>query len=326
MKKAKRAILAKASGLRIAKNNAGVIVGFAVLFIVLCFSAGQFFTASNLTNVARQITANMLVSCGLCLVLIYGAIDLSVGAILGLSACLSAGFMTWNHMPWPVAVLLAILIGVGVGAFNGFLVTTTNIPPFIVTFAVQNIVRGVCRVYTGEKTIVISDPGYIFLGTGSIGPVPVQVFWVVFALALTALILYRTTLGRHIYATGGSRITAEHAGIHVKRVGMFVYMFSAFMASLAGIYTASRTYAAMYTTGEDMETLAISSIVLGGVSMLGGSGGVLGVFLGVLLIGVLNNGMNLLGINSSWQLIVQGAFILVAVYSDFIRKKKKEGM
>lgn len=320
----KQARFAHLGSVRMLKENAGIIIGFFALVLILGFATDKFLTFSNITNVVRQITMNILLCCGLGVVLIYGGIDLSVGAVLGLAACLSAGFVDRLGMPWPLAVLLAILIGSSVGAFNGLVLTRTNIPPFIVTLAMQNVIRGVCRVYTGEKTIVISNQNFIFIGTGSVAGIPIQIIWILFATILTAMILRRTTLGRHIYAAGGNQQAAVYSGINVRRVGMFVYIFSAFMASLAGVYTASRTYAAMYSTGVGAETNAISAIVLGGISMSGGVGGIFGVIFGVLLIGILSNGMNLLGINSSWQYIVQGAVILIAVCVDFFRKQRKK--
>lgn len=306
------------------KDNLGVIIGFLFVFLILTFSTNKFFTLSNLSNVLRQVTMNMVLSCGLAVVLIYGCIDLSVPAILGMTACLSCGFIDRWGMPWIPACLLALVFALMIGAFNALLVTNTTIPPFIITLAMQNVCRGICRVYTNEKTIVLAEKGYIFIGSGSIAGFPVQVVWILVTVLLTSFILKRTTLGRHIYAAGGNRQAAVYSGINVKKVGMFVYLYAALMAGLAGIYCAGRTYAAMYTTGDRAETNAISAIVLGGVSMSGGVGGMFGVIFGVFLIGILNNGLNLLGIDSSWQYIVQGVVIIAAVCIDYFRKKQRK--
>lgn len=308
---------------RILKDNLGVILGFLLVFFILTFSTEKFLTISNLSNVLRQVTMNMILSCGLCMVLIYGCIDLSVPAILGMTACLSCGFIARMGIHWIPACLLALVFALLVGAVNALIITNTTIPPFIITLAMQNVCRGICRVYTDEKTIVLADKDYIFIGSGSINGVPVQLIWIIITVLLTAFILKRTKLGRHIYAAGGNPQAAVYSGINVKRVGTFVYMYAALMAGLAGIYTAGRTYAAMYTTGDRAETNAISAIVLGGVSMSGGVGSMFGVVIGVFLIGILNNGLNLLSIDSSWQYIVQGVVIIAAVCIDFFRKKQR---
>ena len=308
---------------RVVKDNIGVIAGFLLVFLILSIATDKFLTISNLSNVLRQVTMNMILSCGLAVVLIYGAIDLSVPAILGMTACISVGFIDRQGAPWVVACLIGLFFALLAGAFNGFIITRTTIPPFIITLAMQNVCRGICRVYTNEKTIVLADKSYIFIGSGSINGIPVQVIWIVAVVMVTAFLLRRTTLGRHIYAAGGNRQAAVYSGINVKHIGMFVYIYAAFMAGLAGIYTAGRTFAAMYTTGERAETNAISAIVLGGISMSGGVGGIFGVVFGVLLIGILNNGLNLLGIDSSWQYIVQGVVIIAAVCIDFFRKQKR---
>lgn len=324
--KSKNSQLSKISSvgpIRLIKENIGVIIGFLLVFVILSFATDKFLTISNLSNVLRQVTMNMILSCGLGVVLIYGAIDLSVPAILGMTACLSVGFIDRQSMHWIVACICALFFALLVGAFNGFLVTRTTIPPFIITLAMQNVCRGICRVYTGEKTIVLADKSYIFIGSGSVMGIPIQAFWILAAVLATAFLLRRTTLGRHIYAAGGNRQAAVYSGINVNKVGMFVYMFAAFMAGLAGIYTAGRTFAAMYTTGDRAETNAISAIVLGGISMSGGVGGIFGVVFGVFLIGILNNGLNLLSIDSSWQYIVQGVVIIAAVCIDFLRKQKR---
>lgn len=323
-KKAKNIQFKNLGVVRILQNNIGIICGFLLVFVIMSIASDKFLTVSNMANVMRQVTTNMILSFGVAIVLIFGNIDLSVPAILGMTACLSAGFIESFGFSTPVACGLAILAALVVGAINGFLVTTTNIHSFIITLAMQNVCRGICRVYTGQKTIIIADKTYINLGTGSIFGIPVQAFWILCTLLLTVFILRRTTLGRHIYAAGGNKQAAVYSGINVKWTGMFVYLYAAFMAALAGIYTAGRTFAAMYSMGEGAETNAISAVVLGGISMSGGVGGIFGVIFGVLLIGILNNGLNLLGINSSWQYVVQGLVILFAVYTDFIRKKKKK--
>lgn len=305
------------------KDNLGILIGLIALCIFLTIATDSFAATRNLFNVIRQITINIYLTCGMMLVIVYGGIDLSVGSIIAVSGCVSAGMVSWMGFPWYVGVIIGILCGTMVGAFNGLVASRTTIPPFIITLATMNIGRGIARVYTDAKTIIVDDPRFIFLGTGSVGGIPVQLFEIIAVVLVTSFILTRLQLGRHIYATGDNKVAASYSGINVRKVGFFVFLYSGFLASIAGILSTARTFAGTMTMGESAEMDAIAAVVLGGVSMSGGVGRISGAVIGAIIIGVLNNGMNLLGIDSSWQYIVQGIVILIAVFIDFFKKKSK---
>lgn len=305
----------------ILKDNLGILIGLAVLCIILAFATESFATQRNFFNVIRQIAINLFLASGMSLVIIYGGIDLSVGSVMAISGCLGAGFVSWFGFPWWAAILMGMLGGMLIGAFNGFIVSMTSIAPFIVTLATMNIGRGIARVFTNAKTIIIDDPSFIFIGTGSFLGLPIQLYQIIIVIFLTYFIMGRTQLGRHIYAVGDNRTAASYSGVNVRKVSFFVFAYSAFLASFAGILSAARTFAGTMTMGDGAEMDAIAAVVLGGVSMSGGVGRMSGVVIGCIIIGVLKNGMNLVGIDSSWQYIVQGIVILIAVLIDFMKKK-----
>ncbi len=301
----------------------GVFLAFIFLFILLAFLKDSFLTSNNLFNVVRQITVNIILACGLTLAILIGGIDLSAGSIVAISACLVGGLMTNNGVPVGFAIIIAVLAGVAYGAFNGLLISRTNIPPFIITLGTMNIGRGIARLYTDTSTIMISDEVFSFIGKGQLfGAVPVQILYIVFFCALAWFVLNRIKFGRHIYAVGDNEQAALFTGINVKRVKFFVYVLAGFFSACAGILSAARTSSALFSVGEGYEMDAIASVVLGGTSMTGGVGRISGSIIGALLIGILSNGMNLLGFNASWQYVVKGAVLVLAVLIDYVRKKR----
>ena len=304
---------------RMFKENIGIIVGLLILCIGLSIATPSFATTTNFFNVVRQICINLFLACGMTFIILLGGIDLSVGSVIAVSGCISAGMVTWNGLPVGVGILIGIFFGCLIGLLNGVIVSTTTIPAFIVTLATMNIGRGIARIYTNAQTISVMQPAYMFWGKGKILGLPVQLFLIIIVVFVSSFILNRTKLGKHIYATGGNKLAAEYAGINTKKVTLFVFVFSGFLASLAGILTVGRTFSATMVMGQSAEMDAIAAVVLGGTSMSGGKGSISGTVIGVIIIGVLNNGMNLLGIDSSWQYVVQGIVILIAVYIDFIR-------
>ena len=301
------------------RSNMGILGALVLLCVVLSFTTESFATVTNLFNVVRQITINLFLACGMTYVILLAGIDLSVGSVIAVSGCISAGLIVWNGLPVYVGIMSGIAAGVLIGIVNGFIVSSTNIPAFIVTLATMNIGRGIARVYTGAQTISVLDDKYMFWGMGTILGIPIQLYCIVAVVAVSSFILNKTQMGSHIYAVGGNKQAAEYSGINVKKVTFFVFIYSSFLASLAGILTVGRTFTAMMTLGEGAEMDAISAVVLGGTSMNGGRGTIAGTVIGAIVIGVLKNGMNLLGIDSSWQYIVQGVVILIAVYIDWLK-------
>lgn len=305
----------------------GVLGAFVLLFLVLAIlpqTSSSFLQVTNLSNVVRQITVNIILACGLTMAILIGGIDLSVGSIVAISGCLTAGLITNNGLPVGAAVLIGLLSGVVFGAFNGVFISRTNIPPFIVTLATMNIGRGIVRLYTNSRTILVSDEVFTFMGRGMIfGVIPVQLLYIVLFCAIAWFVLNRTKTGRHMYAVGDNEQAALYTGINVRRVKFAVYVFAGFFAAVAGIIAASRTSSGLYTTGEGYEMDAIAAVVLGGTSMTGGVGRLSGSIIGAMIIGILDNGMNILGLNSSWQYVVKGAVLLIAVLIDYFKKRRE---
>ena len=309
------------------KENLGIIVAFLVLCVFLSVfpkTSGSFFTRQNIFNVLRQISTNLFLACGMTMVIMLGGIDLSVGSIIALSGCISAGCVARYNLPLPIALLMGLLVGLLVGMFNGAVISKTTIPAFIVTLATMNIAKGLAYVYTGGSPVRVVTKEWQFLGAGYVGIFPTPVVILVIVLIITAIIMNKTKMGRHMYAVGGNQQAAEFSGIKVEKVKFFVHAFSGLMAGLAGIVLASRMYSGQPTAGDGAEMDAIAAVVVGGTSMAGGSGKIGGTIIGGLIIGVLNNGLNLLNVNSFWQYVVKGVVILLAVFLDYFRNKGKK--
>ena len=306
-------------------ENIGIIGALVILCLILAIypkTSSAFLKPSNIFNVLRQISSNLYLACGMTMVIILGGIDLSVGSVIALSGCVAAGGVVRYHMPIAVAVMVGILIGVLVGAFNGLVISKTTIPPFIVTLATMNVAKGLAYVYTGGSPVRVVSKEWQFLGAGYIWDViPTPVVILVVVLVVTALLMNRTKFGRHIYAVGGNQQAAMFSGINTARVRFWVHVYTGLMAGLAGVVLASRMYSGQPTAGEGAEMDAIAAVVVGGTSMAGGSGKIGGTIIGALIIGVLNNGLNLMNVNSFWQYVVKGIVILLAVFIDYLRHK-----
>ena len=301
------------------KENLGIIVALLVLCLFLAvnpLTRSSFLTQKNVFNVLRQISTNLYLACGMTMVIILGGIDLSVGSVIAMSGCVAAGCVSRYNLPLAVALLCGVLVGLVVGMFNGYVISSTTIPPFIVTLATMNIAKGLAYVYTGGSPVRVVTKEWQFVGAGYIGPVPTPVVLLVIVLFVTAMIMNKTKLGRHLYAVGGNAQAAEFSGISVARVKFLVHTYSGIMAGLAGIVLASRMYSGQPTAGDGAEMDAIAAVVVGGTSMAGGSGKIGGTIIGGLIIGVLNNGLNLMNVNSFWQYVLKGCVILLAVYLD----------
>lgn len=299
----------------------GALVAIFVLLAVLPQTSSTFLTTNNLFNVARQITVNIILACGLTMAILIGGIDLSVGSVIAISGCLVSGLITNNGFSVWMAILVGIISGVAFGAVNGLLISRTSIPPFIVTLATMNIGRGVVRLYTDSKTILVTNDVFSYIGTGKLfGVIPIQITYLIVICFIAWIILNRTKFGRHIYAVGDNEQAAQYTGINVQRTKFFVYILVGFFAAIAGVLTAARTGSGLFSAGEGYEMDAIAAVVLGGTSMLGGVGTLSGSVLGAIIIGILGNGMNLLGFKSAWQYVVKGVVLLIAVLIDYFKK------
>ena len=306
------------------KENMGTLIGLLAMCLILSFTTnGVFYSQRNLVNVLRQVSSNACLAFGMTFAIITGGIDLSVGSILALSGTLSAGFIAFNNMPVAQAVALAIVIGTALGLFNGVVIAKTTIPPFIVTLAMMQIARGAAYIYSNGQPIRAMFPDYQIIGTGWLGPIPYPVIYMIVFLIICVILLSKTRFGRHVYAVGGNDKAAIFSGVNVARTKILVYTMSGFLAAFTGVVLCARMASGQPTAGQAFEMDAIAATVLGGTSMSGGVGKIGSTFIGVLIIGVLNNGLNLLGLNSFWQQIAKGVVILLAVYVDMLKKRRK---
>ena len=311
---------------RYLKDNLGILIALTAMILFLCVwpaTAKTFPTKTNLFNLLRQSSTNLMLACGMTMVIILGGIDLSVGSIIAMSGCFAAGAVVWGGMPEIVGLMLGVLSGLVFGLFNGAVIAWTNIPPFIVTLASMNLAKGIAYVFSGGKPIRCMTEAWKFLGAGYVLGIPTPVWTMFIVFFLCVLFLNRTRIGRHIYAVGGNSTAAKFSGISTAKVKFTVFAISGTLAGLAGVTIASRLYSGTCTSGNAAEMDAIAAVVIGGTSMSGGSGKLGGTLIGALIIGILNNGLNLMGVNSDWQYIIKGIVILGAVYVDYLRTQKK---
>ncbi|NLD51776.1 MAG: ABC transporter permease [Clostridiales bacterium] len=313
------------------RDNAAILIGLLVISLLIQFLSGSgnfmnglFFKQSNIMNVLRQVAINAMLACGMCIVIILGGIDISVGSTIALSGVISAGMITNYGLPVWLAVLGGLLVGLLCGMFNGFIISTTPLPPFIVTLAMMQMARGFAYIYTSGAPIRTMYPEFYNLGTLFVWGIPIQVIYALVIIVFTTYVLNRTRMGRHIFAVGGNREAARFAGINDRRVLFFAYSYTGLLAGICGVVLAARMFSGQPTAGDGQEMETIAATVLGGTSMLGGQGTIGGTMIGVLIMGSLSNGMNLLGINSFWQYVVKGVVILFAVYIDVIKKRTKK--
>ncbi|WP_050614478.1 ribose ABC transporter permease RbsC [Bacillus testis] len=298
----------------------GPLLGLILLIAVVSILNPSFLAPLNILNLLRQVAINALIAYGMTFVILTGGIDLSVGAILALSSALMAGMITSGLDPI-LAIIVGCLLGAIMGAFNGLLVTKGKMAPFIATLGTMTIFRGLTLVYTDGNPITGLGDNYAFqlFGRGYLLGIPVPAITMVLTFAILWVILHKTPFGRKTYAIGGNEKAALISGIKVSRVKIMIYSLAGLLAALAGAILTSRLNSAQPTAGTSYELDAIAAVVLGGTSLTGGRGRIIGTLIGALIIGTLNNGLNLLGVSSFFQQVVKGLVILLAVLID--RKK-----
>ncbi|MDD3218803.1 MAG: ABC transporter permease [Lachnospiraceae bacterium] len=302
------------------KRYGGILAALLILCIALSFVSPAFATQNNWINILRQISINALIAFGITQLIIVGGIDLSVGGVVAMSGCTSVVLIN-SGMPVAIAVILALLTGLLAGLINGFCVTVVKIVPFVVTLASFNIYSGLAYVVSNGSSVACKNIAFSKLGTGYIGAVPVPVIVMGVIMLLCWLIMNKTVLGQHIYATGGNERAAEYAGINTKKTRMFCYSLCGVLAAIAGVVLAAKMYSGQPTVGVGYEGDAIAASVLGGVSFEGGAGTIGGTLIGAIVIGVISNGLNLVGASYQTQLIAKGIIILIAVGIDTLKKE-----
>lgn len=294
-----------------------------LLLLVIGFTIAnpRFLSSNNLFTIARQVSMYGIASIGMTFVILIAGIDLSTGSIITIVNVVCAFLMVNLGMSIPVAIILSMLLALAIGFLNGALVSIIGIPAIIATFATQIIFKGAAYIISGGVPIYGFDPAFKVIGQGYVGFVPVPVIIMAVCFLVGSFILNKTYFGRYFYAVGGNEEAAELSGIKVGRTKFLIYTLAGFFAGLAGIVMLSRTNSAQPTAGLGYEFDVITCVVLGGVSITGGFGKISGVVAGVLIIGVLTNGMVLMNISSYMQWIVKGIVLIIAVGFDCIQKK-----
>lgn len=298
----------------------GPLIGLLLIVVIITIMSPNFLTVNNLLNVLRQVSINALIAFGMTFVILTGGIDLSVGSILALTGAVTAGLMAGGMDP-VLAMFLGLLLGAVLGAINGVIIAKGKVAPFIATLATMTIYRGLTLVYTEGRPIsgLGDSQAFQLLGKGYFFGIPVPVITMAITFGILYFILKKTTFGRRVYAVGGNEEASRLSGISVDRIKIYVYSLTGALAALAALILTSRLNSAQPTAGNMFELDAIAAVVLGGTSLTGGRGWIVGTLIGALIIGVLNNGLNLIGVSSFFQQVVKGAVILVAVLLD--RKK-----
>jgi ribose transport system permease protein len=291
-----------------------IYIGFVVVFVVFAVTLGDrgFLSSNNVLNIFRQAATISIIAVGMTFVIACAEIDLSVGSIAGLSSVCTA--MAISH--WGIVAGVAAGLGVGllVGAVNGGLVSLLNIPSFLVTLGMMGIAVGVAQWITSSAPQpILNDTYNLIFGGGNFGPIPGLLVWMAVFVAVGAVVLAKTRFGRRVLATGGNRTAAEFSGIRTRRVKFQVLLLSGAVASVAGMLYAGRLQSGRFQWGAGDELSAIAAVILGGTSLFGGAGSVIGTLFGSLMISLINNGLILAGLETSQQQVVRGAIIILAV-------------
>lgn len=308
------------------------LLALGLMVAALALTTDSFFTVGNGLNVLQQICVNLCLSIGMTMIIVSGGIDLSVGSILAFSGAVAAGALTKGfsvpgtdllvEFTTSGSILIAIAVGAALGWFNGMVITRFKLPPFVATLGMLSVARGLTMLWTGGFPINNLGDGFGYMGTGRLLGVPMPV-WIAGSLVVVFMVVMkRTQFGRQVYAVGGSERAATLSGLNVKRIKLLVYMIGGGLAGVAGLLVTSKLNSAQPNAGMSYELDSIAAVVIGGTSLNGGRGTIIGTVLGCLIIGVLNNGLVLLGVSAVWQQVIKGLVILVAVAVDKMGSQK----
>ncbi len=304
----------------------GIVFVFFLFCLILSFSSPYFLTTSNVLNVLRQTSINGILSIGMTFVILTGGIDLSVGSVLAFAGIVGASYASpafGGHVAslW-VAISSALVAGLMLGSINGLIIAKWRVAPFVVTLGMLSMARGITYIYTNGMPVPQIDKSFLFIGKGTIFgiPMPVIIFAVVFLICW--ITLYKTRYGRYIYAVGGNEKSARISGVNTRFIIFTAYVISGVLSALGGLILTARTTAGLPQAGVAYELDAIAAVVIGGTSLSGGQGSLVGTVFGALIIGVINNGLDILGVSSYFQQVIKGAIIVAAVLIDSFRKTK----
>jgi ribose transport system permease protein len=295
------------------------LVGLIVLMAAVAVMSPSFLTVDNLLNILRQTSINAVIAVGMTYVILSGGIDLSVGSVLAFCGAVCAWLVAGDLSIW-LAIPLSLLLGAGLGAVNGIVIGTGGVQPFVATLVAMTMLRGATLVFTDGRPITTGTgaaaDAFWSVGGGYLLGVPVPVVVAAVVFAVCGLVLTRTRFGRYTYAVGGNEVVARLSGIRVNLEKTTIYALSGLLAALAGVILTARLESAQPTAGAGYELDAIAAVVVGGTSLSGGKGTLFGTLVGALIIGVLNNALNLMDVSSYYQMIAKGAVILLAVLAD----------
>ena len=291
------------------------------LAIVLSFLSPFFMTVGNMTNLSKQVSIVAILAAGQAVVIISGGIDLSVGSVLALSAVVIGALIQVDVDPF-VATLAGLATGTLAGFVNGIVITRGNIPPFIATLGMLGIARGLALVITKGVSYQVLVPFFLYIGNAKFLGLPIPLYFVVVTYLVVAVMLHMTVFGRHVYAIGGDERVARLEGIPVDRQKIKIYMLSGFLAALAAVVMTGRLAATPPSVAQGIELQAIAAVIIGGVSFVGGRGIVLTALIGALIMAMITNGLNILGISSFYQQVLIGFVIIVAVWLDNLKSRK----
>ncbi|MHB9093731.1 MAG: ABC transporter permease [Eubacteriales bacterium] len=303
-------------------NIRGLILGLTALIILFSYKSQYFLSSSNLIAVSDQITIIGILSIGMTFVILSGGIDLAVGSIVAMSGVIITYFMSTGFGLYS-SVLMGIIICTVMGTLAGIVITKFTLQPFIVTLGTMGIARGVAMVISGASPITEVADGFDKIGTGRMGVVPYAVIIFVVLIIVASVLLKKTRFGEYTYAVGGNEEAARLAGISVNLHKTLIYTLSGFLAGFTGYIMASKFNSGVPTIGQGYELDAIAAVVIGGTAFSGGIGGIGGTILGVIIMGVLNNGLNLMGVSAYWQYIIKGLLIVLAVIIDSYTRKRR---
>ena len=304
------------------------LIALALMVIAMSFASDAFLTPENGWNILRQISVNLCLSIGMTLIILSGGIDLSCGAILALAGAVAAGVLK-HGIELPMfdmllqftlagAIVAGVVVGLAAGWFNGFVITKFRLPPFVATLGMFSIARGLTMLWTGGFPVTGLGESFGYLGTGVFLGVPMPVWITAGLVAVFVVVTRKTRFGRYLYAVGGNERAAVLTGLRVKRIKVWVYTLGGGLAGVAGLLVTARLDSAQPNAGLGYELDSIAAVVIGGTSLSGGRGSVMGTVLGCLIIGVLNNGLFLLNVSPFWQQVVKGLVILAAVALSLI--------
>lgn len=291
----------------------GLVIVFLMLCLGLSLLSDRFLTMGNIVNILRQSTINGIIAIGMTYVILTAGIDLSVGSILALTGVVTATLLQREGITVPIAIIAGLTMGALLGLINGAIITQLKVPPFVTTLGMMTIARGLALTFTEGRPITGLPDNFRAIGTGSLGTIPMPIFVAGIAFLLGYLVLNHTSIGEYVLALGNNPVAARYAGINVNLYTIFVYVIAGILAALAGMILIARLNSAQPTAGLGYEFDAIAAVVVGGTSFAGGEGSLWGTLLGVLVIAVLNNGLNLLDVSSFYQPVVTGVVIALAL-------------